>query len=376
MRIAIIGSVGVPGGYGGFETLADHLVQQHEAQAIEAELTVYCSAKAFSERPARYRRAALRYVGFDANGAQSILYDVLSLIDAVRSGHNVLLLLGVSGALALPLLRVFSRARIVVNIDGLEWKRDKWSRPARWLLKFSERLAVRFSHAVIADNLGIAEHVKRAYGVTAGVIEYGGDHAVALPPEDLPDLPDLPETYALALCRIEPENNIDMILEAYDRARAPLVFVGNWERSDYGRALRAVYANKPWITLMDPVYDPAMLQSIRRRASIYVHGHSAGGTNPALVEMMHFGVPVLAFDCIYNRYTTEGNADFFASTEELHALVAGGPDGRRPQGHRDQGDALREIARKRYNWATIAEKYYALLRVVARNGEPEMAYDR
>ena len=158
-----------------------------------------------------------------------------------------------------------------------------------------------------------------------------------------------------------------MILEAYARARAPLVFVGNWENSSYGRRLRQAYGDRPWISLLDPVYDPALLQRIRRRASVYVHGHFAGGTNPSLVEMMHFDVPVLAFDCTYNRYTTEDEASYFADADALAVLAAEDACWAR-------GAVLGAIARRRYTWSRIGACYYDLLRAL-REQEPGRLQD-
>ena len=147
-KAAILGTVGVPANYGGFETLAENLVSYHEETCKTLDLTVYCSSKGAALRPARYRSAALQYVGFDANGVQSIPYDVVGLLDAVRKGHDRLLLLGVSGALILPLLKLFSRARIITNVDGIEWKREKWKGLAKHYLRFAEMIAV-LSHMYI-----------------------------------------------------------------------------------------------------------------------------------------------------------------------------------------------------------------------------------
>lgn len=158
MKIAILGIVGVPGRYGGFETLAENLVRYHALTGHGASLTVWCSGKDNAEHPGHFEKASLRYVNLRANGVQSILYDALSLWQAVRSGHDRILLLGVSGALALPLIRLVSQARIVTNIDGIEWKREKWNGLARFVLRASEWAAVRFSHEVIADNQAIADH--------------------------------------------------------------------------------------------------------------------------------------------------------------------------------------------------------------------------
>ena len=171
MKSAIIGTVGVPGRYGGFETLTENLVRFHDTHNGPGEITVYCSAPAYDERPKTYLGARLRYLPLKANGIQSIPYDMLTMLDAVARRQDAMLILGVSGAALLPLVRLFApRCRIVTNIDGLEWKRDKWRGVAKWYLRLSEKMAVRWSHAVVADNLAIAQHVRDAYGQEAEVI--------------------------------------------------------------------------------------------------------------------------------------------------------------------------------------------------------------
>ena len=356
MKIALLGTVGVPGRYGGFETLAENLVKHHARTGSASVLTVWCSSKDNATRPTSFQSANLRYVGLKANGVQSILYDVLGLLDAIRTGHNQILLLGVSGAMTLPLIRIFSRARIVTNIDGIEWKREKWNGLARAFLRASEWAAVRFSHEVIADNQAVAEHVRKIYGANCHVIAYGGDHALShdsggKTPEELP------KGYALAICRIEPENNVHTILEAFSSLETPLVFVGNWGNSAYGQELKARYGAMSNLHILDPIYDPDTLYALRRRASIYVHGHSAGGTNPSLVEMMYFGVPVLAHGCNFNRYSTEDRALYFMNPDELVALVQNLPT----EDANEIGNNMQEIARRRYTWDQIGEAYFALL---------------
>lgn len=355
--ISILGTVGIPASYGGFETLAENLARFHQAHALAGELVVYCSAKSYPARSGSHLGARLRYVRLNANGVASIPYDIVSLLSAVRHRSDVILLLGVSGAIALPLVRMLSRARIVTNIDGIEWKREKWKGAARWFLRLSERMAVRFSHEVIADNAGIAEHVSRSYGRDCHVIAYGGDHAVAVPTRPYAG-PPLPPRYALALCRIEPENNISLMLEAFARADSlPLVFIGNWNNSEYGRELKRRYATTSRLRLLDPIYDLGVLHTLRSQASVYVHGHSAGGTNPSLVEMMHFGVPVMAYDCEFNRYTTDGKAFWFRDVESLGAAL----DALTPEQTTHVGAAMKRIAQERYTWDAVGQTYFNLL---------------
>jgi glycosyltransferase involved in cell wall biosynthesis len=356
LKIAVLGTVGVPGRYGGFETLAENVVHYHARTKRTSSLTVWCSGKDNAEHPDHFRSANLRYVGLRANGVQSIFYDAVSLWQAIRSEQDRIILLGVSGATALPFVRLLSRVRIVTNIDGIEWKREKWKGPARIILRVSEWAAVRFSHEVIADNQAIADYVCDTYGSSCHVIPYGGDHAMANESHGV--APEwLPKSYALALCRIEPENNIAMILEAFAALDRPLVFVGNWANSLYGRDLKARYTGHSHLHLLDPVYDPGMLYALRARASLYVHGHSAGGTNPSLVEMMHFGVPVLAHGCSFNRYTTEDKARYFETSAELITLVRS----LSTEAASAIGADMREIAQRRYTWDQVGEAYFALL---------------
>ena len=240
---------------------------------------------------------------------------------------------------------------------SVEWKREKWRGAAKLILKWSEFAAVHWSHAVIADNAAIAQHVKTTYGKDCKVIPYGGDHAVQAEPTEAPDI-RLPDRFALALCRIEPENNVAMILEAFSRMpKHALVFVGNWNKSDYGKDLRRAYGDYSNITLLDPVYDPGILRWIRDQAFAYIHGHSAGGTNPSLVEMMHLGIPVFAHGCSFNRFTTEEEAAYFSTPEDLIIAVEGLDE----ETSRIIGAAMREIAQRRYTWETVGRAYFDLV---------------
>lgn len=356
-RIAVVGTVGVPANYGGFETLVENLVRFHVKQFLPDVLTVYCSGKSYPTKTPTFLSARLRYLPLHANGAQSIPYDIWSLFSAAWNRNEVILLLGVSGALALPLLRLFSSARIVTNIDGIEWRRQKWQGLAKYFLRLSERIAVRFSDVVIADNGAIAEYVAETYGIDCQVIAYGGDHAFAVEAVAVDEL-DLPKDYAFSVCRIEPENNVHLIVEAFARqSRLALVMVGNWNNSEYGRELRELYAACAHIRLLDPIYDLGKLKTLRSQAQFYVHGHSAGGTNPSLVEAMHFGRAILAFDCDFNRATTEDAALYFGTVDDLVSLMQ--------NVDRDAlervGQGMQDIARRRYTWDVIARQYFDLL---------------
>jgi glycosyltransferase involved in cell wall biosynthesis len=359
-QIAIIGTVGLPARYGGFETLAEQIVRAAARRGLSQRLTVWCSMpQTAAPRPAEVWGARLRYLPLRANGAQSIPYDALSLVQAAQSGHSAALVLGVSGAMALPLMRGLSGMRIISHLDGLEWQRPKWGRLARAVLERSEAMAARWSHEIVADNPEIAAHIRTRYAREPIEIAYGHEAPDTPQPADISDL-KLPPSYALAIARAEPENNLALMLDAFGTGggQLPLVAVANWSGTDHGRALKARHAHHPHLHLIEAEYDQARLNAIQQGARVYVHGHSAGGTNPILVRMMGAGLAIAAWDCGFNRATTEGAAAYFDSAESLRALIAplAGPE----HGPRMAAD-LRAIAERRYRWEDVTDAYFQLL---------------
>lgn len=363
MKVYIVGVAGVPANYGGFETLVDNLIGVED---IQFELFVFCSKKNYkkSEQRARYKNAKLIYLPVSANGIQSIAYDAISLLLAVRKKADVVLVLGVSGAFFIPLVRRFSPVKIVCNIDGLEWKRQKWGAATRYILKLFERLAVNYSNVVVSDNKGITKYVKDEYGREAVTIAYGGDHVLAkksthgeikYPVRGCESYDAAP--YFFSLCRIEPENNIEMILESFANSGFPIKFVGNWFVSSYSLRLYKKYEKFNNISLLSPVYDTEVLFDLRKNCVAYIHGHSAGGTNPSLVEAMYFARPVIAYDCVYNKETTEGKAIYFSDSFDLimecKKIYCRSYE-------QNCGEALLEIARERYNWENIRNQYFSV----------------
>lgn len=354
MKVAVIGTAGIPANYGGFETLVQNLAEFHQSTPHNVELMVYCSTKNYLEKPARYLNTELRYLSISANGVWSIPYDILSLMKACLNRSDTLLILGVSGAIALPLVKLLSRSRIITNIDGIEWRREKWRGLARWFLRISEELAVKYSDVVIADNDAIADYVKDVYGALPTVIAYGGDHALQASAHPDIDI-KLPKNYAFSVCRIEPENNIHIILEAFsEKSDFPLVMVGNWNNSTYGRELKSRFSNFQHLLLLNPIYDAGILKHLRSQARAFVHGHSAGGTNPSLVEAMHFGKVIMMYDCSFNRCTTENSGIFFNDAPSLRRLLNAFDINRADE----IGKKMKEIAERRYTWASIAGAYF------------------
>ncbi len=352
MKVAIIGTVGVPANYGGFETLVEQLVCHNQNEDLQ--YAVYCSKKSYNNERWVYRGAKIEYIGLNANGIQSIPYDIISLIKASRRS-DVILILGVSGCSFLPIYRLFSKKKLVINIDGLEHRRDKWNKWVRKFLKYSEKQAVKYGNVIVTDNKGISDYVLEEYGKISELIAYGGDHVlmnVSIEEQDniLKEYGLTKNDYSLGICRIEPENNVHTILEAYDKYQDKrLVFIGNWQKSEYGRNLLEKYKDSHNIKLMSAVYDLKKLYALRNNCSLYLHGHSAGGTNPSLVEAMFFAKPIIAFDCVYNRESTENKAIYFNSASDLSYKLDNVPE--------SIGQDMLRIARLRYSWAFIVSQY-------------------
>lgn len=353
-KLGIIGTVGVPARYGGFETLTEYLIPNIRHRF---DMTVYCSGKVYKkeERQEEWKGAKLHYIPLEANGIQSIFYDLWSILNAIRS-QDVLLILGVSGCLFLPFIKLFTKKKVIVNIDGLEWRRPKWNRYAKKFLLLSEKIACKYADEIVTDNRILKEYVNIRYGIEGNLIEYGADHvfSVKMNLADLEKYDFLDSEYAFKVARIEPENNLHVILETF--AKLPyinLVIIGNWNNSKYGKDLRKQFGDLRNMFLLDPIYESKELNLLRSNASVYIHGHSAGGTNPSLVEAMYLGLPIISFDVIYNRVTTNNQGLFFSDVASLKKQLLLMP-------YKDitkMAKGLQAFAQKKYTWNVVSQKY-------------------
>lgn len=356
MKIAIIGTVGVPARYGGFETLAEQLAVGIDP--ARHQLILYCQRSAYPELKtaspfAGHQRVLLP---LRANGGASMVHDMLAMAHAAFWGRaDALLVLGYSGAWFLPLIRLLRpRLKIVTNIDGMEWRRDKFGTSVRTLLRGLEWFATRFSHTIIADNAALVDLARDLHNIEPTLIAYGGDHTLV----DPEPFGDIAPGYALSIARIEPENNCAMILEAFAASGAPLVFVGNWSASAYGRDLKERYGDVANLAIIDPVYAVAKLAHLRRHSNIYIHGHSVGGTNPSLVEAIFHTDRILAFDCVFNRATLDGQGSYFATAHELAMMATGADSG-------IVTDPEIQKLRHKYRWDQVVRAYLGTV-----NGNP------
>ena len=355
MHLAIVGIRGIPNNYGGFEPLAEYLV---EYLAMDMEITVFCSSKDMDSSLSSYKGANLKYIPLSSHGASGILYDSIALIKAVTT-YDKVLLLGFGGGFVMPLLQGY-RSKIILNIGGLDWKRNKWSPFQQRVIKSAEWFLMKYCGQVVSDNKGIQDYISNTYGRESTLIAYGADQAERQPVdlESIKEYSFLSGEYAFSVNRIQPDNNIDMILSAFSKKPdIAFVMVGNWTDSEYGIKTRIAYSKFRNLHLLDAIYDRRRLDILRSNCQFYIHGHSAGGTNPSLVEAMYLGLPVFAFASGYNEYTTEYNALYFKDLAGLERLI----ETRDEEELKLMGSRLEPIARKLYLWKFVARAYKGLI---------------
>lgn len=367
MKIAITGCQGIPASYGGFETLAYNLSLYLKNNH---DVTVYCETKLRHEDvPSGVSRV---FIPFKANGAQSIAYDVVSLFSAFRSS-DIILQLGVTGGLVYPFLRPFYKSvRVITHIDGLEWARPKWNPFVKYLLRILERLSIHLSDYIIVDNQGILDYVEREYGDRYSSrcfhVSYGGIHSQNLePPCDGLQLTDIfgvhhdlsNQPYSICVTRPVPENNTHLIVNAFKNLppNYRLLLISNWDRSNYSQSIIDSASKYPNIIISNPIYDKSLLSLFLDSAQCYIHGHSAGGTNPMLVEAISRSVVPLSFDVPFNRYTTSNKALYWSTENDLRSLLK--------QLDQPQIEVIQELCshlyETKYNWDTVNGLYARLL---------------
>ncbi len=360
LRLAILGSRGIPARHGGFETFAQEIAARLSERGVE--VTVFCEAKP-GGRPVRYGKVRLEYVRAPFGGSLArVFYDLGALLRA-RKRYDVVYLLGYGSAFLAWIPRLFGR-QLWINMDGLEWRRSKWGPlTSRWW-KAMEGLAARWAHRLIFDNQAVALEVaqRRPKLAPHSVIAYGAPVQTQAPdPARVRALGLEPGRYLLTVCRFEPENNLLEIVSAAAQREggAPLVVVSSTaERTAWQKKVMA-HAG-PLVRFIGPVYDPAILRTLRYHCQIYLHGHSVGGTNPSLLEAMGAGNMVLAHDNPFNREVLGEMGRYFSDPDDLADKLW---DLERMSDRQRSliGDGARDRVVNFYSWSAVTDRYIELL---------------
>jgi len=355
MRVAILGTRGIPARYGGFETFAEKLATGLAARGFD--VTVYCESNG-SAAPEAYEGVTLRYVSAPSLGPlRTILYDLRSLW-AARSEFDVVYMLGYGAAPFCLIPRLWG-TQVWINPDGLEWARAKWGFVARTYFRLMEWACLRTANRIVADAQAIESSLASRHGrlPACTVIPYGCDVIEDPPTAQLLTRWELtPGSYYIVVCRLEPENHVLEILQGFQRSGSArqLVVVGNHLLDNsYVARLRAVSDSR--IRLIGTVYERETLTALRYFSFGYVHGHSVGGTNPSLLEAMGCGNLIFAHDNPFNRETLQGNGMFFQDSAQLAILFNRAEDGALDLKKLREGAKLRALTC--YQWPDIVDRY-------------------
>ena len=364
-RVLIVGVRGIPNRYGGFERFVEVLAPWLALRGHD--VTVFCETakgEGVADGQDSWRGVRRRFIKVGAPGSlATVLYD-LSAFRAAKRG-DVVLVFGYGTALFQGLLRLKGVPH-AVNMDGIEWRRQKWGPLARAWLRMNEWLASRLATELIADHPEIQREVSDRLGRTSRMIAYGVDSPLNLgrDSETLGRLWLTSTAFDLVIARPEPENQIHCILSAWRAGRRarPMVVVGKFSGNKYGRALMRDF---PEVRFVGPIYDHDALNVLRGRSTLYLHGHSVGGTNPSLIEAMAAGAVVVAHDNPYNRWVLDNGGMYFGDAAQLAAVI----DAPLPS---DGNEALRQRAREicaqRFSWGSILSQYEDLVEALNGSG--------
>ena len=336
-NVAVCGVVGIPASYGGFETFVENLVKN----GTDLNFYVYCERK-YQKNKISLPNLNRLFIPLGANGPSSLLYDAVCILHATLiQKSDKIILLGCSGCWCLPFLSKTQRKKIIFHPDGIEYERPKFSKLGRAILKYLTLCGMRYSSSVIFDNPELKSKLEKLANVDKSHdIRYGGDHAATA---------NLRTDYYLATCRIVPENNVELILRAFLNSKERLVFVGNWDATDFSRKLAIEFSNIPNIDIVSATYDPDELKHLRECAKGYIHGHSVGGTNPSLVEAIFYTDQIIAFDCKYNRATLHSAGAYFQNASELAAMLLDA------SGKLDKN--IHEYLKAKYTWEQVTKDF-------------------
>lgn len=358
MKIGILGTRGIPNRYGGFEQCAEKLAEGLVARGHE--VWVYNSSR--HEYKAKEWHGVRIVHCFDPEGkigtAGQFIYDLACINDARRRDFDVVLQLGYTSS-SVWWWR-WPKGPNVVNMDGLEWKRSKYSVRVQNFLKRAERWAAEHGDTLVADSVGIQTHLKDTYGKESVFIPYGAELFSAPDADVLKPFAVAPYSFQLLIARMEPENNIDPIIAGFLKSSSPhpLLVVGSTENA-FGKRLIAQYGDESRVQFLGAIYDTAVINNLRYFSHLYFHGHSVGGTNPSLLEAMACSALVVAHDNVFNRGVLGEDAFYFSDATRLARVIDGI---REKKEYSKMLTANRHKIVERYNWPQVVEEYEQVLK--------------
>ncbi len=360
MQVNILGIRGIPAQHGGFETFAARLAPYLTRRGHQ--VLVYCQAETGPVRQwhqDEWHGIMRRHFRPRLSGAAATMDFDLAAARDVTGQPGVDLVLGYNTAVFNIGQRI-RRRRVLMNMDGIEWKRAKWSAPAKLWFFLNEVIGANISSQAIADHPEIQRHVARRCFKTPVMIPYGAEQVTKADAKYVQDLGLTPDNYLISIARIEPENSILELVRAFSTTQsgADCVILGNLDPdNDYHRRVRA--AAGPSVRFPGAIYDPPAVAALRFHCRAYLHGHQVGGTNPSLVEALGAGNAVIAHDNRFNRWVAGEGQFYFADSagcaDQMRGVLA---DTARVEAARKSARARHEA---RFLWDRVLSEYERLI---------------
>lgn len=357
MKIGILGTRGIPNHYGGFEQFAEYL----SVGLVEKghQVWVYNSSS-HPYQDSMWNKVNLIHCKDPEDKMGTVgqfIYDLNCIRDAKHRDFDILLQLGYTSSSVwakwLP-----KKAAILTNMDGLEWKRSKYNSWVKKFLKIAEKWAIHSSDVLIADSIGIQAYIQEAYQKPSVYIPYGTHIPEKFDSATLKKYRVEPENYHMLIARMEPENNIEMILDGYVKSMSdkPFLVVGS-TGTPFGKHLVEKFKSVGLIRFIGGVYDSDELDDLRYFSHLYFHGHSVGGTNPSLLEAMGTQARIAAHNNPFNRAILQDQAFYFSSPEEVAEVVGNALN--KTNGVQWKAQNLSKV-RADFNWPRIVDQYLEL----------------
>jgi glycosyltransferase involved in cell wall biosynthesis len=354
LKIAILGTRGIPNHYGGFEHISEY-VSVGLAKRGHA-VSVYNS----HNHP--YTKDNWNGVNiihsydpeYLVGAAGQFVYDLNCIRDARKRDFDVILIMGYTSSSVWGYLYP-EQSAIITNMDGLEWKRSKYSKPVQKFLKYAEKLAVRHSQYYVSDSMVIKSYLARKYDINSRYIPYGADPYTEIEREQIAPAEALKENYFLLMARMEPENNIETILEGYNNSNSQKPFKVLGDTSNrFGKFITHKFQNDSRIQFKGSIFDTAKVRALQNNSYLYFHGHSVGGTNPSLLEAMASEALIAAHNNPFNQSVLSTDAFYFSNSGDVKQLIE---NVQRQEVEKTMVSNNLHKIKHLFNWESVVDKY-------------------
>ncbi len=358
LKIAILGTRGIPNHYGGFEHISEYVSEGLVKRGHS--VTVYNSHNHPYQQNS-WNGVKIKHCydpEYLIGSAGQFVYDLNCLLDARKSNFDVVLIMGYTSSSVWGKLYP-QKSTIITNMDGLEWKRSKYVAPVQQFLKYAEKLAVKYSKYYISDSMVIKSYLAEKYNINSKYIPYGADLFSEQEREQVDTCEALKEYYFLLMARMEPENNIETILEGFNNSSSAKKFKVLGDTGNrFGKFITHKFKNDDRIEFKGAIFDTAKVRALQNNSYLYFHGHSVGGTNPSLLEAMASEALIAAHNNPFNKSVLNCDAFYFSNAGEVRTIVE--TVQRQDTEKTMVSNNLHKI-KYQFNWEKIIDQYEAFI---------------